>query len=112
MIVACLQADVSAEPGHTKKDCEEAEREQSAVNDDDQLASAPDQRKAKAALIVDDSGHPLRYTDFPRSVWTCLLRLRAEGEGPAAECGACSALNVHLLASLTVCSSAVWAWWR
>lgn len=104
MYVACLQADASAEPGHSKKGFEEAEREQSAVNEDDQLASAPNQRKAKAALIVDDSGHPLRHTDFPRSVWTCLLRLRAEGEGPAAECSACSALNLHLLASLTVCS--------
>ena len=76
-----LQAESLAQGlGDTTQSSAEAERDQSGAEEPILPAPAARPRKHRAVQILDDSSHPLRHTDFPRSVWTCLLRLRAEGE--------------------------------
>ena len=80
-----LQAEAPAEGlGDNGQSAAEAERDQSAAEEASLPAPTARPRKHRAVQILDDSSHPLRHTDFPRSVWTCLLRLRAEGAATAA----------------------------
>ena len=74
------QAEALAEGlGDTTQSAAEAERDQRGAEEPTLPAPAARPRKHRAVQILDDNSHPLRHTDFPRSVWTCLLRLRAEG---------------------------------
>ncbi|KAK9828008.1 hypothetical protein WJX81_008340 [Elliptochloris bilobata] len=75
------EAEAPAELDDAWKSSTEPDADQTPADEADQLALAARLRKAKHVQIYDDSSHCLRGTDFPRSVWMCLLRLRAEGHG-------------------------------
>lgn len=89
--------------GETTHSAAEVERDQNGAEEPILPAPAARPRKHRAVQILDDSSHPLRHTDFPRSVWTCLLRLRAEGG--ARRSGSFSRMNLPRQMFICLCSA-------